>query len=132
RAVVVERVPVYCEPEAVEEVPRLAEGPIPGGLGVVGSRSADVAGQPVLAQQEAELVRLAGPPDARRIGARHRRVVVARAACELDVGGGSLRQTMGVAVRVAEHGGRDLVVLREAPGEENRPVAAALEGGLAE
>src|SRR5207253_3642552 len=80
RAVVEERVPVHRRAEAVEELPRLAELPIPGGLGVVGGCSLDVGPEPAPVQLAPELVRLARPVDAGRVRTRHGRAVVARPA----------------------------------------------------
>src|SRR5438067_275358 len=119
RAVVEERVPVHRRAEAVEELPRLAELPIPGGLGVVGGCSLDVGPEPAPVQLAPELVRLARPVDAGRVRTRHGRVVVARPARELDGRRRALRETADVGARVAEHRGRDLVVRREAAGEED-------------
>src|SRR5207248_10005014 len=57
---------------------------------------------------------------------------VARPARELDGRRRAPRETACVGARVAEHRCRDLVVRREAAGEEDRPVAAVLERRLAE
>jgi hypothetical protein len=132
RAVVVERVPVHGHAEAVEEVTRLAEGRIPGWLGVVRGGRLDVRGQPLPPQPAAKLVRLAGPVDTGRVRARGIRVIVARAAREVDRRGGALRQAADVALGVAEHRRRDPVVRCEPAGEEDRPVVAMLERRLAE
>src|SRR5436190_8772931 len=124
--------PVHRRAEAVEELTRLAEGRVPGGLSVVGGSRLDVLVESFPGELATEPVRLAGPADTGHIGARHRRVVVARPARELDSRGRALRQAGDVAVRVAEHRVRDLAVRREAAGEEERPVATVVERRLAE
>ena len=93
RAVVVERVAVDRRAEAVEEVPRLAEAPDPR-RARRRRRRRPRRGPPArfAAEHELEPVRLARPAHARLVGARHRRVVVARAARELDRRGGAVRQ----------------------------------------
>src|SRR5207253_4768939 len=66
RAVVEERMPVHRRAEAVEELTRLAEGRIPGGLGVVGGSRLDVPVEALPGELASEPVRLAGPADTGR------------------------------------------------------------------
>ena len=132
RAVVVEQVAGARVAVAPEEVPRAVEAAIPSGLGVVRCGGGDVIVQAVAAKALGERHRLARPLAARLVGARHLRVVVARAARERDLQLRAAPQAPLVPDGIREHRARDRPVAREAAGEEVRAVRVPVRCRLAE